>query len=233
MSLHNEHRERMDRRIRKNELHSLEEHEQLEFILYNVFQRGDTNQLAHRLLERFRTINGVLNAPYEELITVEGVGNRTAMFLTNLRAILGVVERKRIMPGPPRFDKIEVAADFIKTYFYGKLHEETYLFSLNSSYRLLGVSKVSDGIAGEAYIYPAKLVRQALKESASAVVIAHNHPGGDVNPSTSDVLMNETIQKAFDAVDIELLDSVIVTETEYFSFRGKGYLNSLSDGYYK
>ena len=233
MSLHDEHRQRLDKRVREYGLDLLEDHEQLEYILYTVFPRGDTNELAHRLLDRFVTISGVLNAEVNELLSIDGIGPRAASFLTSLPAILGIVDRSRRVSVPPKLDTIEKTIDYVKTFFYGKLCEEVYMFCLNSAYRIICVSKISDGIAGEVYIHPSKAVKQALRVNASVVVIAHNHPGGKVNPSVGDVEVNHNLDRAFSAVEIVLADSIIVTENEHFSFREMGYMNVLCDGYYK
>ena len=131
------------------------------------------------------------------------------------------------------FSIYQETIDYVKTFFYGKLCEEVYMFCLNSAYRIICVSKISDGIAGEVYIHPSKAVKQALRVNASVVVIAHNHPGGKVNPSVGDVEVNHNLDRAFSAVEIVLADSIIVTENEHFSFREMGYMNALCDGYYK
>ena len=133
MNVHSGHRSRLDKKVMEKGLEMLEPHEQLEHILFAVIPRGDTNALAHRLLERFMTVAGVLNADVEELMLIEGVGRRTAMFLTDLPQLLGIVERSVWADAPPKLRESEEVAEFVKTYFYGKLTEEIYVISLNSS----------------------------------------------------------------------------------------------------
>ncbi|MDO4744039.1 MAG: DNA repair protein RadC, partial [Clostridia bacterium] len=149
MSLHDKHRQRLDKKVKEYGLEMLEPHEQLEHLLFAVIPRGDTNELAHRLLKRFVTVRGVLNADPEELQEIKGVGSRAAMFLTSLPALLGIVERNMKNELPPRMRTTKEIVDYVKTYFYGRLTEASYIFSLNSSHRLLSVSRISEGIAGE------------------------------------------------------------------------------------
>ncbi len=225
MSLHDKHRQRVDKKVCEYGLDSLEPHEQLEYLLFAVIPRGDTNKTAHRLLDKYVTVSAVLNADPEELEKIQGVGHRTAMFLTSLPSLLGIVERGIEFDKPPELFNFKSIADFTKTYFYGKLNEAVYLFSLNSAYRLLAAHKVSEGIAGEVYAFPSRLVKQAIRDNASNVLIVHNHPNGIINPSNGDMKLSHRIYDAFKAVDIELHDSVVVSGNRYFSMRENGYFD--------
>ncbi|MBQ7858523.1 MAG: hypothetical protein IJ347_00090 [Faecalibacterium sp.] len=103
--LHQDHRERMRRRVERYGLESLEEHEALEYLLYFAIPRRDTNPIAHALLNRFGSFAAVLEAAEEELLTVEGVGPSTARFLHAIQAIdrYYVASRSRCAAGlkPP------------------------------------------------------------------------------------------------------------------------------------
>lgn len=231
MSVHDKHRERLDKKVCENGLESLEPHEQLEHLLYTAIPRGDTNTTAHKLLDKYKTIAAVLNANPEELQEIEGVGKRCAMFLTTLPAVLGIVERSLKSDEPIVLDTAERIANFARSYFYGKLNEEAYLLCLNSTFRLLTVTRVSRGAHDEAYVYPAHVVRRALRDNACAAILVHNHPCGEVKPSRGDVTLSRDLARAFDAVDIIFGDSVIVTENDFFSMREKGYLDNLNERY--
>ena len=233
MSVHEKHRERLDKKVRENGLEALEPHEQLEHILFAVIPRGDTNATAHRLLEKYVTIAAVLNADAEELMKIEGVGKRCATFLTTLPSLLGIAERSLISDTPIMLDTSEKISDFAKTYFYGKLNEEAYLFCLNSTYRLLAVTRISRGAPDETYVYPAQVVSQALRDKACTAVMVHNHPCGEVKPSNGDVLLSRALARAFEAVQIKFADSMIITEKEFFSMREMGYLDNLYEKNYK
>lgn len=227
--IHDEHRERLDRKVREHGLEMLEPHEQLEHLLYAVIPRGDTNEIAHRLLERFITISGVLNADVEELVKIKGVGRRTAMFLTTMPSMLGIVERSVKYEEPPRLFELDEIFDYASTYLRGRLMEAAYLFSLNSAFKLLAVSKVSEGTQNEMYIQPKKVVKQAIMDNAMLALIVHNHPCGNPNPSFEDIALSRTLNDALEAVDIRLVDSVIISGNEIYSIKEKGYLRKLKD----
>lgn len=224
MNIHDGHRKRLDRKVRERGLEMLEPHEQLEHILFAVIPQGDTNRIAHRLLERFVTVAGVINADVEELLGIEGVGNRVAMFLTGLPQLLGIVERSIFEGAPPKLDSLEAIEEFVKTYFYGKLTEAAYIISLNSSYRVLAISKILEGGQNEIYCYLSSFIKQAVRDNASSVIVAHNHPCGNLNPSIEDVNTSRKLMKAFEAVDIEFADSIVIAEGKALSMRQNGYI---------
>ncbi len=217
MNVHDKHRERLDKKVMEHGLELLEPHEQLEYLLYAVIPRGDTNKLAHNILERFKTISGAINASVDELLTVEGVGRSTARFLTSLPELLGIVERSILTDKPLKLDGYEKLANFVKTFFYGKLTESAYMLSMNSSFRLLSITRISEGVQGETAVYVPKVVRQALNDRASTVVIVHNHPCGLVNPSVADMELSKKLQKCFEMVDIDFFDSLIVSGNDVYS----------------
>lgn len=227
MSIHDKHRSRLDDKVKKFGLEMLEEHEQLEHLLFAVIPRGDTNSIAHELLRKFGTINAVLNASEIELTEIEGVGPRTAKFLKDLVPLLGIVERSAKYHIPPKLDTHERIADFVKTYFYGRLTEEVYMFSLNTSYRLIAVNKLRAGIAGEVYVFPSEIAKQALLDNANAIIVAHNHPGGTIKASSLDVVLTDKIRKACKAIEVELLDSMVVSGDKYYSLMGLGYMDDV------
>ncbi len=224
MSLHDKHRQRLDKKVREHGLDTLEAHEQLEHLLFAVIPRGDTNKIAHRLLDRYLTLSAVISADPEELETIKGVGPRTAMFLTSLPCLLGIVERAAQNDRPTELFNVQDIINFVRTFFYGRLTEAVYIFSLNSSYKILAVHKVSEGIAGEVQAFPAMMVKQAIRDNASAVLITHNHPGGEVKPSVADINLSQKLFKAFEAVGIEVRDNLVVGKNGCFSMREKGYL---------
>lgn len=227
MAFHDNHRKRLDDKIAKNGIDSLEVHEQLEYILFAVIPRGDTNRIAHELLERFGTVLGVFEADKKELMEVNGVGYRTAMFLSTMKEITGLVERLMETNKRKVLNNTEEILNFVKTYFYDKLDEAFYLLSLSAQKRLISVHKISDGDEGETPLYIRKIAKKALVNDARYVILVHNHPCGNTNPSISDVKASNECIKAFDVIGIELLDSIIVSGKQCCSLKDKGYLKKM------
>ena len=227
MGLHDDHRKRLDAKVREKGLDSLEVHEQLEYILFAVIPRGDTNRIAHELLERFGTVLGVFSADPKELMEVSGVGYRTAMFLSTMKEITGLVERLLETDKRKILDNTDAIQAFVKTYFYDKLDEAFYLLSLSAQKRLISVHKISDGDEGETPVYIRKIAKKAIVNDARYVILVHNHPCGNTNPSISDVKASNECTKAFDVIGIELLDSIIVSGKQCCSLKDEGYLKKM------
>ena len=213
---HEGHRQRLNEKARVTGLELLPEHEQLEKILFAVIPRGNTNEIAHSLLDRFGSIAGVLRADKEELKAIEGVGDKTAEFLTDLPVILGIVERK-MSEKAEILDTIEKRGRYLKSLFFGKLVENAYMVSLTSGFEVIKINKLSEGVTDETYIYNRKVAELAIKDKAHYVVLAHNHPGGTLKASASDVANAMGLKKALKQLGIEMLDMFVVAGGEYLS----------------
>ena len=227
---HDKHRERLDRKVIRDGIEFLEPHEQLEFILFAVIPRGNVNEVAHKLLERFGSLSGVFNADIEQLTEFDGIGARAAKFLKTLPSLLGITERNLKYNQPPRLFAHEEITDYASTFFYGKMLEEAYLFSLNSSFRLRCVSRISKGGETHTYIHPKQVVKQAIYDNAAVALVVHNHPCGSAAPSFEDISLSRQLNDALAAVDIKFLDSVIISGQRSYSIRANGYLDKIKDG---
>ena len=210
--LHAGHRQRIDEKAHKLGLEFMEEHEQLEKLLFSVIPRGNTNEIAHKLLDRFGTIGGVLSADADNLCEIEGVGLRTAEFLHDLPKLLGIVERSlsQNKEGKIILDDTEKAGKYAKSLFYGQLTESLYMISLNSAMQVMRFDKIADGSVSAIDVPVSKLTRLAVLNNASAVIIAHNHPGGTLIASECDLRTTKALKIAFDVLNITFVGHAIV-----------------------
>ena len=221
------HRKRMDDRINGQDYETLQPHEQLEHLLFAVIPRGDTNKIAHRLLAEYGNILGVISAKPEELMKVEGVGRRTAMFLASLPYILGIVEQTIRFQKPVVLETTLDKVNFARPYFYGKTIENAYVVSLSADYRFKHITRLSRGVGkeNESVLFVSEVIKQALSDDASVVFVIHNHPFGEINPSSNDILITRKLYYAFEGMDIEFSDSIIISGDNYFSMKDMGYLD--------
>lgn len=222
MPQHEGHRERMRKRFREEGLDMFTDIQALELLLYYTIPRRDTNLIAHNLLERFGSFSQVLEAPVEELVKVEGVGENTAVFL-HLIPQAGRFYMRDRTDNVKVLPTLESCADFLVPRFIGRRVEMVFLLCMDAKCKVLSCRKISEGSVNTAGISVRKIVEQALAAGASSVVIAHNHPGGLAIPSNEDIQTTEKIADSLRALDIHLVDHIIVADGDYVSLAQSGY----------
>ena len=225
--LHDGHRKRIDDKTKMLGFERLEEHEQLEKLLFNVVPQANTNPLAHQLIDEFGSLYGVLTAPVENLMLVPGVGNRVAQYLHDLFPLLGCVERCMMVEAGKKYpvlDTTERRGTYVKGLFYGKLTEQCFMISLNKKSQAYRFDLASQGDAEETPVYTKEIIKLALRTDANSVIIAHNHPSGTLVPSQADIRCTKELKAGLEAVGITLDDHIIVGHGEYISFKELGII---------
>ena len=160
----------------------------------------------------------------EELVRIKGVGPAKAI------TILGALELGRRRSGMQHPEKIPVkSSETVYRLFHplmGDLeHEEFWLLMLNRANRVLGKFKVSQGGLSGTVIDTRIILKKALDNLASSIIVCHNHPSGNKQPSDADVKITEKLKKAAEMLEIKLLDHVIIADKSYFSFADEGLIN--------
>lgn len=160
-----------------------------------------------------------LHVKAEDLTQFEGVGNAKAAL------ILAAIEfaRRRIKPEGA---KIETPSDLLPhiRHYADRRQEHFLCASINGANEVLNIRVVSIGLVDRSPVHPREVFADALADRASAVIVAHNHPSGGVEPSPSDVAITAQLKAAGEILGIELLDHIIFNRTEYFSFLEDGRL---------
>ena len=221
--IHAGHRQRMHQRVQKYGLESLAEHEMLEYLLYFTNPRRDTNPTAHALLERFGDFAGVLQASEEELCLVEGMGPASARFLHLLPQISACYHRS-LTKDRRRMQTVEQMGQYLMARFRGALQERVLLVCLDRQRRITCTAWLSSGDADSVQLPVKEAIAQAVRLKARWVVLCHNHPSGNALPSRQDIEATAELARGMFVVGVELLDHIIVTETEYLSLRQRSEL---------
>ena len=219
------HRQRLRERFLKSGLEGFADYEVVELLLTLAIPRSDVKRPAKALIERFGNLRGILDAPIEELSSVAGIGFVTPVALQIIRAAATLYLRQT---GEGRESLVDPArlADLWRMRI-GALQNEVFEVAyLDSGYRLLrdGVETLEEGTIDRAAVYPRRVVESALKRGAAALVLAHNHPNGNVAPSEHDKVLTRAIVLAAETVRLKIVDHLIVSADETFSFRKTGLL---------
>ncbi len=213
--IHADHRSRMREAFKKNGLDGFSDIEKIEFLLFNAIPFKDTNPIAHALIDEFKTFDGVINASFDALIRVKGVGENTALFFNLLNQTIGEYHKcsnsEKVAMTP------STAQEFCKNLFVGKQKEEIWAICLNSASEIINYKKLSIGSISGAVLEIKDLTRFILNAGSERVIITHNHPSGLPYPSKEDLSWTQNAMKALIANDIEIIDHIIVSPRGTYS----------------
>lgn len=173
--------------------------------------------LAQQVLGRFGGLDGLATATLGEIGSVHGVGPVRAAALGAAFGLARRLTELRFRPGRPVRDAADVAR-MVRDVTRGTGRESFFALLLDARHRVLGLRTVSTGELSAAPVHPREVFVAAIRESAAAIVVAHNHPSGDATPSAQDRAVTERLRRVADLVGIELLDHVVVGQSSYFSF---------------
>lgn len=216
MSIHDGHRQRLKKRYINEGLYNFDEIQVLELILFYCIPRQDTNPIAHRLLDRFGSLSQVLEASPEELMKVQGIGESAAIFLSMFVSV-GRYYRINRYGGEVILNTIEKCGEYITPFFEGRRNETVFLLCLDAKCKVLCCREVGEGSVNSAAVPIRRIVEMALGANATSVVLAHNHPSGIALPSAEDVHTTQRLAAALEAVEIQLVDHIVVADEDYVS----------------
>ncbi len=222
MHEHEGHKKRMRDRYRENGLDGFSEHEALELLLSYVFTRGDTNPLAHRLVERFGSFARVLEASPVELASVEGMGERSAAFVSMMLPLFRYYSMRKA--DATVLDTVQKLKDYCRGLFVGANEEIMYIVCLDARLKLINHVEVARGTVNGIVTSTKKVAEEAVRQMATGVVLVHNHPGGSMQASAEDIDFTYRCRKALDPLEIRLYDHIIVGK-DCMSMRENGDLS--------
>lgn len=227
MGVHDGHRERMKQRFAAHGLDSFDDHNVLELLLFFARPRCDTNEIAHALMNRFDTLDGVFEASIEELRKVDGVGGTTALLLH----LIPQVSRRYMMAkntaGTVVLSSTEEAGKFLVPLFMYEREEVVYMVCMDSMCRMICYREIGRGVVNEAEVSVRRIVEIALAHGAVSVILAHNHTNGLALPSREDEATTRHVRSALRLVGIQLTDHIIVAGNDFVSMADSDILSRL------
>lgn len=216
------HRQRLKQRFLTEGLDSFDEVHALELLLFYAVPQKDTKPMARALLDRFGSLPLVLEATVSELMTVPGIGENIATFLTLIPAA-GRYYQTRRSDLPLILDSTETCGDFLVNQFFGRRNETVFALCLDAKCKLLCCTAVGEGDVNSANVPVRRIVEIALGANATTVVLAHNHPSGVAVPSMEDLETTKKVARALGAMDIILVDHIVVADGDYVSMVQSGW----------
>jgi len=221
--LHEGHRQRVKDRYLSEGLDSFSDHQVLELLLFYCIPMKDTNELAHKMINEFGSLAGLFEAHPHDISRRCGVSANTAIMVSLIPALSRRYFRSR-WGDKPALNSSSKAGNYVISLFAGRTYEAFCLICLDAQNRVIHADLVHEGTINEAPVYPRMIVEAALRHQANSVILAHNHPGGGLQPSKSDIDVTAKIKAALDQISIAVNDHIIVAGDKYFSFAEKGLL---------
>ncbi len=214
------HRERMRKRFYNEGLSNFEPHEALEVLLYFPILRKDTREKARTLIEKFGSFHAVLEAPREELIKF-GLTENTAAFLNMLPEFANYYTNSRAN-GTLYFPDCTTIGNFLVNSIGERANEVFAVLCLSTQRKFINFEIINDGSVSATAVPIRKVVECAIRNNASKVVFAHNHPGGSLSPSPDDIKVTKKLVETFDAINIGVIDHIIVADGRFSSMSEQG-----------
>ena len=224
---HTGHRKRLREAYLRGGFEALSDVNRLELLLFYAFRQGDTNPLAHRLLEHFGSLSGVMDAEFEQLMQVEGIGESSAVLICLMGQLSAAAEKERVQNRTKGIlSTTAQCAEYLMPYFFGMNRETVYVLCMDGKCKVLACRQLGEGTVNAADISIRRIVEIALHHNASSVILAHNHPCGICSPSDEDSATTLRVWQALDAVGIQFADHIIISGTEYHSMAETGFFES-------
>lgn len=221
------HRQRLRDRFLERGLEGFSDAEVLELLLSFGTPRSDCKGAARSALEHFGSLAAVLEASLTGLQEIKGIGPKNGFAVHFIQAVARRYLKERLR-GKRYLHSSSQVRDYLLHSLRGLKKEVLTVIYLDSSHAILNTETVAEGTVNVNTVYPRELVKKALQENASAMIIAHNHPSGSLDPSSQDLQLTRTLSLLGSLMQIQLLDHIIIGNGS-FSFADHGLMNEISE----
>ena len=221
------HRKRLRERFLNSGIDGFHDYEVIELLLTLATPRKDCKQTAKRVLKRFRSLPGVLEATDAQLCEVNGIGPRNIFGLKLIKAVSERYLAKKLENRDPLNNSSDLF-DYLNHRIRDKQREYFEVIFLDAKNRVLKAKTLFRGTLTASSVYPREVVRTALDQGAAALIFAHNHPSGDPSPSREDRAITRRLVFACRMVDILVHEHIVIGDNRYYSFADQGHIRQFN-----
>lgn len=212
------HRKRVKERFVTSGAANFSDYELLELMLFSSIPRKDVKPLAKKLLENFSSITDLINIDKEILLSISGTNENLYINFAIVRELINRALKQKII------NKNIIASwgsliDYLKVNMGNMRLEQFRVLFLNKKNILIADEVLSQGTIDQAAVYPREIIKRALFNEASNIILVHNHPSGSPDPSKADIDMTNIIVDMCKTINIIVHDHVIISNNKYFSFK--------------
>jgi len=215
--------ERPRERLERHGAEALSSVELLAVILGRGTRGESVMLMAQKLLSHFGNLQNVAGASLKELSEVKGIKTAKA---AQIKAAFELAKRME----DPEYKKAspvqspQEAVQSIKSLLKGKKKEHFYVLCLDTRNRVTGINQVSIGNLDSSIVHPREVFKAAISSLAASVIFIHNHPSGDLEPSSEDINLTKRLTEAGELIGIPVLDHIIVSDKDYTSLKSRNLL---------
>jgi DNA repair protein RadC len=220
------HRQRLRDRFLAGGLDGFHDYEIIELLLTLFTPRKDCKESAKALLTRFKTLQGVFEAPVSELCEIDGIGSKNVFGIKLIPAVSRRFLETKVIKSDP-LNNAQALFDFLYHSMSAMDRECFKVLFLDAKNRVTTVETMFEGTLTSSSVYPREVVHAALKHKAAALIFAHNHPSGDPEPSAADVDITRRLVLACMTVGVTVHEHIVIGNACYYSFADHGHISRM------
>jgi DNA repair protein RadC len=217
------HRRRLKERFLAGGLEGFHDYEVIELLLTLNTPRRDCKAAAKLAMERFKTLQAVLEASSHDLCQIEGIGPQSLLGLKLVKAVAERYQKQRLLGKTVIGNSADLLA-YLSHAIRDKARECFVALFLDAKNRVLAADTLFTGTLTASSVYPREVVQSALSHQAAALIFAHNHPSGDTQPSAADMAVTRQLVFAARVVGITVHEHLIIGSSGHFSFADHGHI---------
>tara|TARA_B110000503_G_scaffold7870_1_gene10697 strand:- start:3659 stop:4354 length:696 start_codon:yes stop_codon:yes gene_type:complete len=212
------HRKRLKEKFLKADPRMFSDYELLELLLFQSTPRKDVKPLAKQMLQEFSDFNQLINAEREKILAVNDATETSFLQLQIIKELMNRVFQSRVK-STNIISSWSALLDYLKFNMGCLKLEQFRILFLNKKNMLLADEIMATGTIDQTPVYPREIVKKALFHEAGAIILVHNHPSGNPNPSNADIDLTTQIANACNTINVSVHDHVIIGGGEYYSFK--------------
>lgn len=217
------HRRRLREKFMETGLSGFHDYEVVELLLTLATPRKDCKDAAKAALEKFGSLQAVMEASVKDLCAVKGIGPGNAFGIRLIQAVADRYLQKKVLLTEP-LSNSRALFDYLYLNMGGKDRESFKVLFLDAKNRVTAMETLFTGTLTASSVYPREVVRAALDRSAAAVIFVHNHPSGDPEPSPADISITRQLVFACQTMGITVHEHIIIGSNRYYSFADEGHI---------
>lgn len=217
------HRKRLREKFIKSNGSGIADYELLEMLLFLSIPRGDTKPIAKQMLNLLKTLNAVLYADDATLKNFNGIGENTVYMIKLIREFI-----KRVLSSSISNTNVLLSfhdvIEYCRVTMGNLIVEEFHILFLDTKNHLIIDEVHQRGTIDKTAVYAREVIKRALDIGAASIILVHNHPSGDPEPSTNDILITTSIIEAGKLFNIKILDHIIIGKYQHRSLKSIGVI---------